>query len=196
MSSSTAPKQRRTSAQLNLLERFVAEDELQNDSEALMSVTASEDPNPLMEVLLTLMDLDLTGSIVLEDTVMKRHGGYSDVFQGRMANGALVAVKRLRVYLQDDPKFTKVRCDLSNLFSEYNLKVRLATMQRLAREVQIWSMVSHTNILPLMGYALQGDRYPALVTEWMENGTIAEYVRKNYYVDVLSLVQYCLIFMK
>lgn len=161
-----------------------------------MSVTASEDPNPLMEVLLTLMDLDLTGSIMLEDTVMKRHGGYSDVFQGRMANGALVAVKRLRVYLQDDPKFTKVRCDLSNLFSECYLKVRLATMQRLAREVQIWSMVSHTNILPLMGYALEGDRYPALVTEWMENGTIAEYVRKNYYVDVLSLVQYCLIFMK
>lgn len=128
MSSSTAPKQRRTSAQLNLLERFVAEDELQNDSEALMSVTASEDPNPLMEVLLTLMDLDLTGSIVLEDTVMKRLGGYSDVFQGRMANGALVALKRLRVYLQDDPKFTKVRCDLSNLISECYLKVRLATM--------------------------------------------------------------------
>lgn len=51
-------------------------------------------------------------------------------------------------------------------------------------------MVSHTNILPLMGYALEGDRYPVLVTEWMENGTVAEYVKKNYHVNVLSLVQH------
>lgn len=108
MSTSTAPRHGRTSAQLNVLQRFAAGDELQSDSGTLISV---ERPNPLMEVLLTLMDLDLTGSIVLEDAVMKRHGGYCDVFQGRMANGALVAVKRLRVYLQDDPKFTKVRTD-------------------------------------------------------------------------------------
>ena len=95
--------------QLNILGRSAAEAEIELEDEEEWALISGQRTDPLMEILLDLLDLDLTGSIVLEDTIMKKHGGYCDVFQGRTPKGTLVAVKRLRVILQDDPKFTKVR---------------------------------------------------------------------------------------
>ena len=98
--------------QLNLLEYTAAEAETELEDAEQWALIYDLKVDPLMEILLDLLDLDLTGSIVLEDTIMKKHGGYCDVFQGRTSNGTLVAVKRLRVILQDEPKFTKVRIKL------------------------------------------------------------------------------------
>ena len=80
---------------------------------------------PLKEILLNVLEFNITGSVVYIDTITKRHGGHCDVFQGRLSNGALVAIKRLRIHLQDDPKFTKV----SN--SIYVVDMRLTASQTL-----------------------------------------------------------------
>ena len=69
----------------------------------------------LKSILERLKDQDLEGKLRLESVVMKTHGGYADVFIGYMRRGGVsleeikVAVKRLRIHVQGDADFAKVR---------------------------------------------------------------------------------------
>ena len=49
----------------------------------------------------------------------------------------------------------------------------LFSPQRLAKEVRIWAKLNHLNVLPLLGFFTEGDNVmPALVSEWMEKGSL------------------------
>ncbi len=48
-------------------------------------------------------------------------------------------------------------------------------LQNIAKEIRIWSELIHPNILPILGYCLEGD-YPSLVTKWMAKGSLREYM--------------------
>ncbi|KAF9643873.1 kinase-like protein [Thelephora ganbajun] len=77
--------------------------------------------------------------------------------------GDVVCAKRLRVYTQDGPqKTTKAFC----------------------REAVMWKYLKHPNILPLLGVTspLQ------LISEWMSNGNLSQYIRRNSEVDRLQLL--------
>lgn len=60
----------------------------------------------------------------------------------------------------------------------------------MAREMGIWAKLNHVNVLPFLGFILKND-YPSLVSEWIDNGTVLEYLKNNPLCDVINLV--CLI---
>ena len=59
--------------------------------------------------------------------------------------------------------------------------------QRFCREVAAWRTLRHPNVLPLLGVTMTKDRL-VMVSEWMANGTINEYVERNVNADRLGLV--------
>jgi serine/threonine protein kinase len=63
----------------------------------------------------------------------------------------------------------------------------MCPVQRFCREVMIWKTLRHPNVLPLLGVTMTKDRFVA-VSEWMENGSIDEFVKANVYADRLGLV--------
>ena len=62
-------------------------------------------------------------------------------------------------------------------------------MQAIAKEIKIWAKLSHPNVLPMLGYVLNwtGSIYPSLVSPWMENGTLRDYMKENE-VDIIDMV--------
>lgn len=53
--------------------------------------------------------------------------------------------------------------------------------------MRLWSKLDHENILPLLGYFLEGQKaLPNLVSEWMEDGTLIDYM-KNHTLDVFEI---------
>ena len=53
--------------------------------------------------------------------------------------------------------------------------------------MSIWAKLNHPNILPLLGYMFEKD-YPSLISEWMEHGTVRDFLRKNPPFDITYLV--------
>ena len=60
-------------------------------------------------------------------------------------------------------------------------------MQRFCREVITWKSLRHQNVLPLVGVIMTGDRF-AMVSEWMANGNINEFVEVHQNVNRFELV--------
>ncbi|KAI5119303.1 hypothetical protein M0805_008218 [Coniferiporia weirii] len=134
---------------------------------SLRSRRSSKDA--LHSMLANLQHLNLTDQIQNDSPVLKAHGGYCDVFIGRwLRNGECiykVAIKRLRVHIQSDRDFAKF----------------------LANEIRVWSKLGHCNILPLLGYVVEGE-YPSLISEWMEDGTVSRYIIEHPECDVLTMI--------
>lgn len=62
-------------------------------------------------------------------------------------------------------------------------------IQKLSREIRIWAQLSHPNVLPLLGYFVEGTgAMPSLVSEWMENGTLTEYIKRLPYCGEETLL--------
>jgi len=50
-----------------------------------------------------------------------------------------------------------------------------------------WRSLRHPNVLPLLGVTMTSDRL-VMVTEWMANGNINEFLKANINADRLELV--------
>ena len=117
-----------------------------------------------------------------------KSGGFADVRPGQY-NGRTVAVKTLRVTMTDDfDKTRKVRrdcpCDWGNGYSTETA----FPSQLFCREAIIWNLLSHPNILKLVGVLEGFGEYQfTTVSEWMIHGSIMEYIRK-YATNRLVLV--------
>ncbi|KDN41298.1 hypothetical protein RSAG8_07567, partial [Rhizoctonia solani AG-8 WAC10335] len=83
-------------------------------------------------------------------------GGFGDIWKGKLHNGAKVAIKTCR---------TDTWCSHK-------------AIKRAAREVYYWSRLVHPNVHPLMGVIQFKGGYLGMVSEWMENGNLHEYMRK------------------
>ena len=55
------------------------------------------------------------------------------------------------------------------------------------REVVAWKRLQHPNIVPFLGVPMKVLPFE-IVSVWMENGRITEYMRKNPEVDRINLV--------
>lgn len=95
---------------------------------AVVARSKADSAHVLRSILARLKHLDLTGKIRFESAVMKTHGGYADVFIGyaaleveldRESEEVKVAIKRLRIHIQGDSDFAKVR-----FFSEHSVENR------------------------------------------------------------------------
>ncbi|KAG8679718.1 hypothetical protein FRC08_016792 [Ceratobasidium sp. 394] len=96
-----------------------------------------------------------------------REGGFGDVYSAHTKNGVMrVAVKCPRLGITDDESRRRL-----TLF---------------AREIHVWSKCNHENILALLGLATLNGRL-AVVSPWMENGALPEYIDKKPDVDRLEL---------
>lgn len=59
--------------------------------------------------------------------------------------------------------------------------------QRFCKEAVLWKRLTHKNILPFLGISKDVAEF-CLITPWMKNGTIVEYVANNPHVNPLELV--------
>ena len=55
------------------------------------------------------------------------------------------------------------------------------------KEVVTWKTLRHPNVLPLIGVTMTKTVF-AMVSEWMVNGNISEFVKANPSADRLGLV--------
>ena len=60
-------------------------------------------------------------------------------------------------------------------------------MQRFCREAVIWKTFRHPNVLPLMGVTME-ERHFVMVSEWMSNGNITQFLKDNVTANRLQLV--------
>ncbi|KAG8812645.1 hypothetical protein FRC17_001920 [Serendipita sp. 399] len=128
--------------------------------------TTSRSTTPLIEIENGNEDEgkvpDLTGSVNLLNRDPIFSGTYSSVYkgmwQGQQAEDALeVAVKVIRA-----------------------VGTLKATRRKFRREAEIWSQLSHANVMPLYGVCMDGDfgAFGALISPWCRNGNSAEYTYK------------------
>jgi len=92
-------------------------------------------------------------------------GGYADVWKGEYC-GRDIAVKVLRTYSNSD---------LQKIIG------------RFCKEVVMWKSLRHPNVLPLIGITMSETRF-AMVSDWMVNGNINDFVRAHPKVDRLMLL--------
>ena len=59
--------------------------------------------------------------------------------------------------------------------------------QRFCREGVAWRHLRHPNILPLLGVTVSEHRF-AMISEWMENGNINEFIGKDRHANRTELV--------
>ena len=62
-------------------------------------------------------------------------------------------------------------------------------MQRFCKEVLAWRTLQHPNVLPLIGVSISETRF-VMVSEWMVNGNLNEFVKKNPDANRLELVRF------
>ncbi|CAE7078105.1 unnamed protein product [Rhizoctonia solani] len=102
-----------------------------------------------------------------ETAMIVSGGGFGDIWKGEMHTGVKVAIKAWRTY-------TLGPC-------EYK------TLKRAARELHLWSRMDHPNIHRLQGVILFRDQYLGMVSEWMDNGNLHEYLLKHPEADRYQL---------
>ena len=96
-----------------------------------------------------------------------------------------MAIKHLRIGAKDT---------FDNVFKvgNYNRLVdcgRLPSIKQLCREVLIWKRLAHQDVLPLLGVsALEDRQYFRIISEWMPDGNVAEFIKSNPQTNRLRLV--------
>jgi len=58
---------------------------------------------------------------------------------------------------------------------------------RLIKFLTTWAGLTHDNLVPFLGVIDFGD-FPAVITSWMTNGTLSEYIKKEEEYDKMELV--------
>ncbi|CAE6504651.1 unnamed protein product [Rhizoctonia solani] len=115
----------------------------------------------MFELLASHGCVDLTPKMdINQDTaILMSGGGFGDIWRGELLDGTKVAIKAWRDSLVE-------HCDYK-------------TLKRATREIYYWSKMRHENVHELMGVLLFKGQSLGMVSEWMENGNLHEYLRKN-----------------
>ncbi|KAJ7267291.1 kinase-like domain-containing protein [Mycena rebaudengoi] len=83
-------------------------------------------------------------------------GGFGDIWKG-LVQGQHVSVKVMRIFQQDDIE---------------------VVVKEFGREALIWRQLSHPNLLPFFGL-YYWDKRLCLISPWMENGNVLEFLRRT-----------------
>jgi len=112
-------------------------------------------------------------------------GSFGDVWEG-ICNDKRVAIKALRVYKRDD--IQNVR-KVSHHIQYYLSPAPPVDCrhQVFCKEVVIWKRISHPNVVPFLGVS-EAPTPLCMVSEWMPNGNVRDYVGKNPEASRLQLV--------
>ena len=118
-------------------------------------------------------------------------GGFADVYRCEYG-GRPVAAKVIRVYLDRDPdRVQSVGISFRALHKPTTTTGADRRSQEFCREAVTWRHLRHPNVIPLLGAALdtQMPRF-ALVSEWMDNGNINNFLKNHGDVNRVQLVSY------
>ncbi|KIJ13858.1 hypothetical protein PAXINDRAFT_13406 [Paxillus involutus ATCC 200175] len=122
---------------------------------------------------------DLTGSVVREGQEPIASGSFGDTYKGTLRmHGRLinVAVKAIRIFNDgDNANAEKVSIPR---FLPLSVLVQ-QVIQRVRREMRIWTNLDHINILPLLGTTMGFGRLPAMISPWLENGALSSYLERR-----------------
>lgn len=113
-------------------------------------------------------------------------GGCAIVSRGQY-RGRAVAIKTLHLCVTSDPE---ERFDVSVLTHRCSWRGQSLPrgLQKFRREVVAWRHLQHPNILPFIGVNLERHKF-TLVSEWMEHGTITEFVEEHKDISPVQLVR-------
>ncbi|CAE6502833.1 unnamed protein product [Rhizoctonia solani] len=92
-----------------------------------------------------------------DDAVIMNGGGFGDIWLGRLYDGTRIAIKAMRQLIIE-------QSDYKNL-------------KRAAREIYLWSRLVHPNVHRSLGVIIFKGYYLGVVSKWMENGNLHEYMR-------------------
>ncbi|KAJ7803305.1 kinase-like domain-containing protein, partial [Mycena leptocephala] len=92
-------------------------------------------------------------------------GGFGDIWKG-VASGHSVCVKAMRIFQDADVQ---------------------AVLKEFGREALIWRQLCHPNLLPFFGLYYLDNRL-CLVSPWMENGNVTEFLNNEPNANRLSLI--------
>jgi len=68
----------------------------------------------------------------------------------------------------------------------------MLTMQRFCKEVVTWKALHHQNVLPLLGVTMANTQF-TMVSEWMANGNINEFIKVHRHANRFELVRVSLL---
>ena len=117
-----------------------------------------------------------------KDSTEVECGGFANVSRGTY-EGRQVAIKVVRVYVTSDLDIIRSVC-----FTYTTTPAWINGLQRFCREGVAWKHLRHPNILPLLGVTLNEFRF-GLVSEWMENGNINEFIERHGHVNRAEFVR-------
>lgn len=143
------------------------------------AITISVDPEAKLDELLSrLQDLNMSGKLQMMER--KGGGGFADIYIAIViADQTRVCVKRPRIF--GDRK--KLDCTKARITCPIGMRLLIVIVQSVLRELRVWSGLIHENILPLKGFLMEdGYNCPSMVTEWMDKGSV-----KNYVCDSMSI---------
>ena len=118
-----------------------------------------------------------------DGTQVRYTGGFSIVSEGSY-EGHRVAIKVLQVYSNHLSTVLRVSGRHTDRFVPLT---RVNLSQGFCREVVAWRHLRHPNILPLLGVTVAENRF-VMVSEWMDNGNINEFIRRDFDTNRTALV--------
>lgn len=115
---------------------------------------------------------DLTGQIIRAGRYSFACGGSADIYKAYFT-------------YRDQDQFP-VAVKVLNGFQDLETLIR-----RLCREVQVWETLKHPNVVPFFGISFDFDRpdMPCMVSPWLSNGNIIEFLKKGPDFDKLVLIK-------
>ena len=114
-------------------------------------------------------------------------GGFAEVWKGEH-EGIEVAAKVLKVFATSD--LVKIRRVGFQNRQRACVDRLVPISQRFCREVMSWKGLRHQNVLPLLGVTISGNQF-VMVSEWMANGDINEFIKMHRDVNRFKLVGSC-----
>ncbi|KAL5641780.1 hypothetical protein ACGC1H_002026 [Rhizoctonia solani] len=163
----------------NLISSVEPEDEASLLLNETTQIDSHMSTHEIFECLIGAGCIDLSPQMdTRQDTAMiMSGGGFGDIWVGQLHDHTKVAIKAWRTDALE--------------------QLRYKTLKRAARELFYWSRMNHRNIHKLMGVIVFKDQYLGMVSEWMENGHLHNYLQKHpdagryqLCIDVASGLEY------
>lgn len=115
-------------------------------------------------------------------------GSFGDVYKGRI-DERKVAVKVCRFFWKADTKEQKYGVTDNSILSTPELRLTHSNfIQEIYKEAFIWKPLDHPNVLPFLGICTDGFPSVGLVSPFMDNGNLMNYMKRKPNIDRLDFV--------
>jgi serine/threonine protein kinase len=122
---------------------------------------------------------DLTTSVKRLNNVHLITGGYALVHRCKLDLKDIDVVQQMVFRYQSPLMSTCVYVAVKEIMWR-STDSMLSIINRLSREIKVWLKLEHENIVPLWGVTNDFGSLPALVSPWLENGALTEYLHRKH----------------